>query len=140
MTQAFSFINEHPGSWQLFGEIELPAGSTNGHFIGAWLEETLRPLHLNNRLLNTIIASAAEAVDGGSAEQTADDGTAALAVGVPMETDFEPLQLRIYVFDDSLSSGKSWGFFRVEKKGDTLSPAGRRERAIAFYLYREGMG
>jgi len=125
MTRMHSFSNEFPGRWQLFGEIELPKTASR---IDAWLVATLRPLDLKDHFLNKIRASAASVAEGDSAAQVADGSSSP-----------EHLRLLIYTPEDGLSSGQSWGFFRVEKNGDAVAPGSRPERAVAFYLYREGL-
>ena len=124
MTHKHSFLNEYPGEWQLFGEINLIADfSTNNH-INTWLVETLRPLKLNVRFLDKILASAALAARSDPASDEA----------AP-----EQVRLLVYMSEESQSNGQSWGFFRVEKKGDPHSSEPNQDHVIAFYLYREGI-
>jgi hypothetical protein len=125
MTQKYSFSNEVPGSWRLLGEIELLVGAAGNDHIYMWLVETLRPLKLNDRFLNKILASAELA--------------AVVDRRAGIEAAHEPMHLLIYTPEDSPSNGQSWGFFRVEKKSDLQSADLNPKHAIAFYLYREGL-
>lgn len=125
MTHTDPFSHEFPGSWNLLGEIEFPAGPAAASHISAWLVETLRALDLNGRLLNKITAAAQLAAER--------------APSITGEADPAQVRLRVYTPEDTSSNGKSWGFFRVEKKGDPQAAGRSREHAIAFYLYREGM-
>lgn len=122
MTPKHSFSHAFPGDWRLFGEIELPTGTAANDHINAWLVKTLRPLNLNGRFLDKILASAALAASGDPAAHEAAQGH---------------MHVLVYMPEDSPSNGQSWGFFRVEKRGDPQSAD--HDHAIAFYLYREGM-
>ena len=125
MSQKNTFLNEFPGDWRLFGEIELPVGAAIKDHIYIWLVETLRPLDLNDRFINKILASAELAA--------LYDPTAAV------EMPHGHMHVRIYVPEDNAPTGQTWGFFRVEKKGSPQSSEPNQDHAIVFYLYREGV-
>jgi hypothetical protein len=125
MTQLHSFSNEFPEKWRLLGEVELLVSAAGNEPIYTWLVETLRPLDLNDRFLNKILASAELAA--------VHDPTPAV------DAVHGYVHLLIYTPEDSLANGQSWGFFRVEKKGDPQSADHNHDHAIAFYLYREGL-
>ena len=123
MTQKRSFSKEFPGVWRLFGEIELPVGAVINDHISTWLVETLRPLALNEHFINKVLASAGLAL--------MDDSLSVI------EMRHGHVHILIFIPEDSPSNGQSWGFFRVERKGDPQS-AKPNYHTIAFYLYREG--
>lgn len=125
MTQKHTFENEFPGNWRLLGEMELPLSTPINNPVYAWLVETLRPLDLNHRFLNKIIASTQHAL-------LHDFKTAT-------EAGHSHVHLLIYTPEDNPSNGQSWGFFRVEKKGDWQSGRANMDHAVVFYLYQEGM-
>src|SRR5919106_4390480 len=53
--------SQGPGtSWQILGELTLPAGSNAGESIHAWLTEVLNPLHLPMGMMEKILRSAQE--------------------------------------------------------------------------------
>jgi len=122
MSQTHAFTNDLPGNWRLLDEIELPpAGSSPANSAAdrfhTWLVETLRPLDLNTRLVEKILASAQAAAEDRPAGH---------------------VHMLIYAPGEVPSGSGSWGFSRVEKRGDPQAADHNRVHAIAFYLYREG--
>jgi hypothetical protein len=125
MAQKHSFSKDIPGVWRLFGEIELPVGAAINDHISTWLVETLRPLDLNDHFINKVLASAELA--------SVYDSLSAIEAG------YGQIHIQTFIPEDSQSNGHSWGFFRVERKGDPKSAEPKHYHTIAFYLYREGM-
>lgn len=125
MTQKRSFSKDFPGLWRLFGEIELPVGAAINDHIATWLVETLRPLDLNVHFINKVLASAELA--------SVYDSLSTIEAG------HGHLHIQIFIPEDSQSNGQSWGFFRVERKGDPQLAEPNHDHTVTFYLYREGM-
>ena len=125
VTQIMPSFEDLPGTnWKMVGEAEFPNGTTIGDLVHTWLVDTLRPLNLNARFLDKILASAHLATERNI--QYAD------------KQDSDPVHMLIFTPVDIPSHGQSWGFFRVEKEGDPPAENDNRHHAIAFYLYLEG--
>lgn len=121
MSQTHAFTNDLPGNWRLLGEIELPPAGSSDRFQD-WLVQALRPLNLNTRLVEKILASAQAAAEDGAAGH---------------------VHMLIYAPGEVPPGSGSWGFSRVEKRGDPQAADPHAAdhhgvHAIAFYLYREG--
>jgi hypothetical protein len=125
MKQMLQSLNESSGAnWQLFGEIELPIGPLTDEAIQTWMVETLRPLNLNARFLEKILASAQQAAKRDFASA---DGKASGCI-----------HLLIFTPRKSPTNGQTWGFFRMEKTPDPPAEHDALHHTIAFYLYLEG--
>ena len=124
MSQIKQGFEDLPGTdWKMFGEAEFPTGTTIDDLVHAWLVDTLRPLNLNARFLEKIVASAHHAVERNI--QYADG------------QDSDHVHMLIFTPVDISSSEQSWGFFRVEKRGDPPVENETVDHAIVFYLYLE---
>jgi len=122
MTQKQISSHNISGDWRLFGETKLPFSPDPADHLNTWLMETLRPLNLSKRFLDKLLESAKLAAGGLPLVERAPDH----------------VHMQIYTPVESTSNQRSWGFFRVEKKGDPQAADSTNFHAIAFYLYREG--
>lgn len=113
-----------PG-WQTLGELELRTAEEADRLVRAWMTEILIPLNLNGDFLNKILRSAQEAVT------RAKDGEVAAF-------EFDHVHLLVFAPIENVSSGKTWGFFRIEKVGTPSANTEPSDHSIEFYLYIEG--
>lgn len=110
--------------WQTLGKLELLDGANTNVLIYAWLSEVLKGLNLSSeffeRFLNAAQTSAARAREKNGS--------------IP------PAKVHISILASLIdnSSGKSWGFFQIEKIEAQTGKAALPEHAIDFYLYVEG--
>ena len=109
--------------WQILGNLELPVSVNTDDAIRAWLEELLIPLELSKDFLDRVTHSAQE-----SASRLFENG----------ELEHEHLHLSILVPQSHKATGKSWGFFHIERIENQRSDAATQDHAIDYYLYREG--
>ena len=125
MSQIKQGFEDLPGTdWKMYGEADFPIGTNIGDLVYAWLVDTLRPLNLNARFLEKILASAHLATERNIQYVDGQDS--------------DHVHMLIFTPVDIPSHGQSWGFFRVEKKGDPPAENDTLDHAIAFYLYLEG--
>jgi hypothetical protein len=110
--------------WQMLGELELPVGSSSEKAIHAWLSNVLNPLALQVHFLNQIIQSAQDA--------------AGRAMRSERAAEFRHLHFLVHVPKYSASNGQTWGFFQIEKMGDSTEVGNSHDHTIEFYLYLEG--
>ena len=110
--------------WQILGQLELPVGSSCEDAIHAWLSDVLHPLALQAQFLNQILQSAQDA--------------AGRAMRSERAAEFRHLHFFVHVPTYSASSGQTWGFFQIEKMGDSTEGGNLLDHAIEFYLYLEG--
>jgi hypothetical protein len=110
--------------WQMLGELELPVGSSTEDAIHAWLSEVLDPLALHAHFLNQIVQSAQDA--------------AGRAMRSERAAEFRHLHFLVHAPKHSASNGQTWGFFQIEKMGDSTEGGNSHDHAIEFYLYLEG--
>jgi hypothetical protein len=108
--------------WQLLGELTLSNEDSSVGQIPAWLLQLLEPLPLRPRLVNRIAASARDAA----------------ARVLQPELKLEHIHLKIYGPRRSVSTGQTWGFFRVEKIENSSEVGASASHAVEFYLYTEG--
>lgn len=108
----------------MYAEAEFPIGASIDGLVHAWLVDGLRPLNLNATFLKKILESAHLATE--RIIQFADGQTS------------DHLHLLIFIPVDIPSHGQSWGFFRVERKGNPPVENPNLDHAIVFYLYLEG--
>jgi len=108
----------------MVGEAEFPIGTTMDDLVHTWLVDTLQPHNLNARLLEKIIESA----------HLASERNIQYVDG----QDSDHVHMLIFTPLDIPSHGQSWGFFRVEKRGDPPGENDPHDHAISFYLYLEG--
>ena len=110
--------------WQILGELELPVGSSTKDAIHAWLSDVLHSLDLHAHFLNQILQSAQEA--------------AGRAMRSERAAEFRHLHFLVHASKQPASSGQTWGFFQIEKMGDSAEGGNSHDHAIEFYLYLEG--
>jgi hypothetical protein len=103
--------------WKLLGKLELPAGSPIEEKIDVWLMEILHPLNLQEDFFNRLLKSVH-------------------AVHVEKMTDFESVSFFIYS-PWELAQGQTWGFFRIDKIGNSMGNKSSSHHSIEFYLYLE---
>ena len=123
MTNTTTNYNGFPGvNWQILGELALPVRSGTDARINAWLTALLIPLNLHAEFQNKVLISALEA-----------------ASKAEIAYSFKHIHLYIFSPANQISEGQTWGFFRIEKIGN--SPPGQEipGHAIELYLYREGL-
>jgi hypothetical protein len=115
--------SQGPGtSWQILGELTLPAGSNAGESIHAWLTEILNPLHLPMGMMEKILRSAQETAG---------------RIAQP-EAKLEHIHFLVFAPVHHTSKGQTWGFFRIEKIEQANPFTDAPDHAIEFYLYLEG--
>ena len=114
--------------WQTLGELKLPVDARMEDTLNAWLLDRLAPLDLHADLLKQVLKSAQNAAVRARESQR--------------EVEFAHLHFLLFVPEDFVSKGQTWGFFHIEKKG---SPTGggephgsQHEHWIAYYLFLEG--
>lgn len=110
--------------WQMLGELKPPVGSSIEDVIHAWLSEVLDPLALDAHFLDQILQSAQDA--------------AGRALRSERAAEFRHLHFLVKVPKHSVSNGQTWGFFQMEKMGDSTEGGNSHDHAIEFYLYLEG--
>ena len=114
-------INVPSPGWYTLGELELPVDVSTDDAIHAWLAEILSPLDLSPGFQEKVLSSVKE--------------TAGQAFQPAMET-HSHIYIAILVPHGHILSGKSWGYFhieRIEPGSDNIN-----SHVIAFYLYVEG--
>ena len=109
--------------WRTLGELELPVSASTDEPIQAWLAESLAPLNLpsgfTERVLRSAQESARRAFDPNAGEARAQ------------------IHVLVLVPSGTIPSGRTWGFFHIERIEASASGA-ERQHAIDFYLYGEG--
>jgi hypothetical protein len=110
--------------WQILGELELPVGASTEDSLHAWLSEVLDPLALHAHFLNQILQSAQDAAKRAMRSERA--------------ADLRHLHFLVHAPKHSASNGQTWGFFQIEKIGDSTEGGTSHDHAIEFYLYFEG--
>ncbi|HSL29522.1 MAG TPA: hypothetical protein VK900_10010 [Anaerolineales bacterium] len=113
----------HP-DWQTLGELELPVGSSVDDAIHAWLSEVLDPLGLHAQFLGKILQSGQDA--------------AGRAMRSERAAEFRHLHFLVHAPKHPASNGQTWGFFQIEKMGESVDGGNPHDHAIEFYLYLEG--
>lgn len=111
--------------WRVLGEIELRSDQDTDGAARAWITETLNPLNLHSNFLNKILKSAQEAVTRAMPYDSATQ-------------EFEHLHLLVFAPLENNSTGKTWGFFRIDKIGKPTADKKPYDHSIEFYLYLEG--
>lgn len=120
-----SLPKKAPGTdWQILGELKLSIDASVHSVAGRWVAETLSPLDLQKDFMNKVLKSAQDVV--------------ARAVQAESVRASEHLHLSIFVSQDQISGGRTWGFFRIEKLEGALADENDLDHAIEFYLYPEG--
>lgn len=121
----FSTSHNIPSTdWQMLGELELPVGSSTEDAIHAWLSDILDPMRLHPHFLNQILQSAQDA--------------AGRAMRSERAAEFRHLHVLVYAPRRLASNGQTWGFFQIEKMGNSIESGNPHDHAIEFYLYLEG--
>jgi hypothetical protein len=110
--------------WQMLGELELPVSSSNEDVIYGWLSDVLNPLALQNHFLSQILQSAQDA--------------ARRAMRSEQAPQFRHLHFLVHAPRYPASNGQTWGFFQIEKLGDSTEGGNSHDHTIEFYLYLEG--
>lgn len=116
--------NNLPGTdWQLQDELELSVGSSMDDKIdiNGWLMEILSPLELHIDFFNRVLSSAQDAI--------------ARAMHIVPMTEPRYIHLLIFVPADRPSNRQMWGFFRIEKAGDSSQAGNPSNHSIELYLY-----
>jgi hypothetical protein len=117
-------INHPTPNWQTLGEFELPIDASTDAAVHAWLAEILVHLNLSSDFLERVLKSAQE------------------SVGHTFQSDAENvlshIHISILVPCGHIPSGRSWGFFRIERIEASEDSSDERHHAIDFYLYVEG--
>lgn len=110
--------------WQILGELKLPVSSSTEDSLHTWLAEVLDPLDLHAPFLNQILQSAQEATRR----------------AIPLEpaAELRHLHFLVHALKHSDSNGQTWGFFQIEKIGDSTEGGNSHDHPIEFYLYLEG--
>lgn len=116
--------NNFPGTdWQLLDELELSVGSSMDDKIdiNVWLTEILSPLKLHIDFFNRVLSSAQEAI--------------ARAVHIAPMTELTYIHLLIFAPAERTSNRQMWGFFRIEKIGDSSVAGNPSNHSIELYIY-----
>jgi hypothetical protein len=115
--------NSHDSTWELLGELELPLNGGQDPDIHAWINRILEPLKLHEDLLRRVERSLQEA--------------ATRALNTPTARKTQHIHLRMYLPVEHTSTGKNWGFFRVEKIEEQSTDGDIPNHATELYLYLE---
>jgi hypothetical protein len=107
----------------MLGELTLSNELAADEQIRPWLIELLRPLSLYPDFLGRITRSARDA--------------AARAFHPVLKLGH--IHLRIFVTRDPVSTGQTWGFFRVEKIENASAAGDAASHSVEIYLYVEGL-
>lgn len=110
--------------WQSLGNLKLPVDMTIVDLINVSLAEILTPLNLSADFLSKIIKSAQDSA------ARAQQSNAAIKFG--------HIHISIFVPQKQIQSGKTWGFFHIERIGHHSKDDGSQDHTIDFYLYTEG--
>ena len=116
--------NNFPGTdWQLLDELELSVGSSMDDKIdiNVWLTEILSPLELQIDFFHRVLSSAQDAI--------------ARAVHIVPTTELTYIHLLIFVPAERTSNRQMWGFFRIEKIGDSSVAGNPSHHSIELYIY-----
>ena len=116
--------NNFPGTdWQLLDELELSVGSSidDKIDINVWLMEILSPLELHIDFFKRVLNSAQDAI--------------ARAMHILPKTEPTYIHLLIFVPAERTSNRQMWGFFRIEKIGDSSVAGNPSNHSIELYLY-----
>ena len=110
--------------WQMLGELKLPVGSSSEDAIYDWLLNVLNPLALQAHFLSQILQSARDA--------------AGRAMRSEQAPELRHLHFLVHAPKYQASDGQTWGFFQIEKLGESTESGNSHDHTIEFYLYREG--
>jgi hypothetical protein len=116
--------NNLPGTdWQLLDELELPVGSSMDDKIdiNVWLTEILSPLELHIDFFHRVSSSAQDAI--------------ARVMHIVAKTELAHVHLLIFVPAERTSNRQIWGFFRIEKIGDSSVAGNPSNHSIELYIY-----
>jgi hypothetical protein len=108
----------------MLGELVLPIATSTDEAVHTWLVEVLMPLNLSPDFLGRVLKSAQESA--GHAFQSNIEGT------------ISHVHVLILAPCEHAPSGKSWGFFHIERIEASADNSAERHHAIDFYLYVEG--
>ncbi|NTU55711.1 MAG: hypothetical protein HGA79_05630 [Anaerolineales bacterium] len=117
-------INTSSPAWHTLGELELPVEVSMDETIRAWLMEILASINLPPDFLVRVLKSAQESVWN--------------AIHPNSEDTHSHIHFSILVPHGHTPSGKSWGFFHIERIEASADSSDERHHAIDFYLYVEG--
>lgn len=117
-------INHPTPNWQTLGEFELPIDASTDAAVHAWLAEILVQLNMSSDFLQRVLKSAQESV-GHTFQSDAEN--------VPSH-----IHISIFVPRGYIPSGRSWGFFHIERIDTYADSRDERHHAVDFYLYVEG--
>ena len=115
---------ERESDWQTIGGIELSVGIGTNDAIHAWLIEILNTLNLATEFFERFLKAAQTTVT----RDMRANGLASLVY----------VHISILAPQKHNSTGKSWGFFQIEKIETKADNVNTHIRAIDFYLYVEG--
>lgn len=116
--------NTFSPAWHVLGELELPVGISADDAIHSWLTEILTSLNTSLDFLERILGAAQE--------------SAGHALHPNTEDVLSHIHISILVPRDHVPTGKSWGFFHIERIETSTDDSNERHHAIDFYLYVEG--
>ena len=108
----------------MLGELELLVGSRSEDAIYDWLSNVLNPLALQAHFLSQILQSAQDAAERAMLSEQA--------------TEFRHLHFLVHAPRHPASNGQTWGFFQIQKLGDSTEDGNSHDHTIEFYLYLEG--
>lgn len=108
----------------MLGKLVLPITKSTDEAVYTWLAEVLMPLKLPADFLGMVLGSAQESV-GNTIHPNPDDT-------------LSHIHISILVPRGHIPSGKSWGFFHIERIEAGVDSSDEIHHAIDFYLYVEG--
>lgn len=124
MRQTKPSPNNFPGTgWQLLDELELSVGSSmDGRIdISVWLTEILSPLELQTDFFKRVLSSAQDGI--------------ARAIQLVARMELAHVHLLIFAPAERMSNSQTWGFFRIEKTGESAVAGTPPNHSIELYLY-----
>lgn len=110
--------------WQFLSELELRVVDNAEHLVHAWLTECLKSLDLREDFMKRVLRSAQGAIRRSARSESG--------------LQFESIHIILFIPPTHGLGGQAWGFFRVEKPGETVQDAVSPGQTIALYLYPEG--
>ena len=116
--------NDLRTGWQILGELKVPAGSDADGAIHAWLFDLLAPLDLHEDFMNKVLRSA--------------QASTKHVLQPDIEITLGHIHLSILAPHERASTGKTWGFFRIEKIDMKDLDKDHPDHTVEVYLYLEG--
>ena len=115
---------ERESDWQTIGELDLSVDISTDDVIRAWLTKILNILDLSTEFFERFLKSAQASVTR--------------ALGAKGSVPLRYVHISILAQNKHHLTGKSWGYFQIERIDTKVDSVDVQEHAIDFYLYVEG--